>query len=383
MQTPTDGPRSAYTAAQVAYLIENTPTVSTDYGVELLNDDLTVDRDISDFVSACTVSRQNYADLHGAATFTLSQPLDWGSSIVRPYYLMTGPISSTATTLTTMRFNLGVFFTDTPDEDLSQVPPTFDVTGYDYLSILDDAVGSSYTVDVGVDPLARVEEILLERGVTQYQIDQDQAGTVLTSPMVWVPDDNATWLTTVNRLLGYVGYRGIWCDWNGVMRAETYTSPIDRSSEWVLGVEGADTILTQRRRRQRDFYDAPNRWVFYRTSDTDDVAPVDGAGRYEYINDSFGDTSVEARGGRTITKIVGVDAADQYSLMRAAQRTIDADISIPTRVFIETAPFPLAWHFDKYTIVDPDLGAAQDVQSSSWTLNLDGSDMVHEWTVLT
>jgi hypothetical protein len=380
VQTITDGPRAGFTPAQVAYLIKNAPSVTTDYGVELLNPDLSVDRDISEFVTACTVSRSNYANLHGSATFTMSQPLNWGNSLVRPYFLMTGPTSSTTHATSTMRFNMGVFYTDTPEEDLSEVPSTFDVTGYDILSILDDPVGDSYTVDINVSPLARVEEILLARGVTQYQIAQDQASVLLTSPMVWTVDENATWLTTVNRLLAYVGYQGIWSDWNGVLRAQTYTSPTDRPTEWVMSADVSDTILTQRRRRRRDFYDAPNRWVFYRANNTDDVAPVDGAGRYEFINANVGDTSVEGRGGRTITKVESVDVADQFSLVTAAQRTIDADMQIPTKFVIETAPFPLAWHFDKYTVVDPDLGAALDVMGSSWSLNLDGADMQHEWT---
>lgn len=382
MQTPTDGPRSGYTTAQVAYLIENTPSVGTDYGLELLNGDLSVARDVSEIVSAATVKRSNYADLHASASFTLSQPLDWGSSLVRPYYLMTGPISSTATVLTTMRFNLGAFYVDSPEEDLSQVPSTFEVTGYDILSVLDDAVGDAYSVDVNVDPLERVEEILLSRGISRYQIDKDRTGTLLTSPLVWTMENNVTWLVVVNKLLEYVGYQGIWSDWNGVFRAQTYTTPSDRSPEWVMGVSVADTILTQRSKRQRDFYDAPNRWVFYWTTGTDGPAPVDGAGRYEFVNATEGDTSVEARGGRTITKTVGVDTADQASLVAAAQRTIDADMQIPTQFSFDTAPFPLAWHFDKYTIMDPVLGAAQDVLASSWSLNLDGSDMSHVWTVI-
>jgi hypothetical protein len=279
-----------------------------------------------------------------------------------------------------MRFNLGVFYTDTPQEDLTQVPSTFDVTGYDILSVLNDPIGDTYSADVAVDPLSRVEEILLSRGVTQYQIDQDAYGQLLTSPMVWTLDDNATWLTAINRLLAYVGYQGIWSDWNGVLRAQTYTTPTDRSPDWVMRADVVNTILTQRRKRQRDFYDAPNRWVFYRANNTDDAAPVDGAGRYEFINDTVGDSSVEARGGRIITKTVTVDAVTQDALVSAAQRTIDADMSIPTKFVHETAPFPLAWHFDKYTVVDPDLGASLDVLASSWSLNLDGSDMVHEWS---
>ena len=145
----------------------------------------------------------------------------------------------------------------------------------------------------------------------------------------------------------------------------------------------AVTLLTQRRKRQRDFYDAPNRWVFYRNTSTDGDQPsADNGLRYEYVNQYVGPTSVEARGGRTITKTVGVDAADAASLKATAQVTIDADMLIPTVVSIDTAPFPLAWHFDRITVSDAGLGVALSVLASSWSLNLDGSDMQWEWSLI-
>jgi hypothetical protein len=383
MQPYNDGPRAAFTAAQVSYLIEQSSSPQIDKGLELLTGfDLNVDSDISDRLISGSVSRSNYADIHGSATFALDQPLDWGNSLVRPYYLMTGPTSATARTLTTMKFYLGAFFTDSPDEDASSYPPTWDVTGYDILSILDDPIGDDYAVDLGEDPLAHVESILLGRGITQYKIDQDATGKLLGSPLVYAMTDNTTWLTVVNDLLAYVGYQSIWTDWNGVFRAQTYTTPALRGSEWFLGIDVADTLMTQRRKIARDFYDAPNRWVFYRSNNTDAVGPSDGAGRFEYINNSQGETSIEARGGRTITKVVSLDIADQVSLESAAQATIDADMAIPTTFSIETAPLPLVWHFDKFTVNDPALGAAQDVLGSTWTLALDGSDMTHEWTAI-
>jgi hypothetical protein len=382
VQPPTDGPRAAYTIAQVRYLIENTSSFDTSFGLQLLDGDLTVLADVSDYLVSASVSRDNYADIHASASFELNQPLSWGNSIVRPYFQMTGPTSSTATALTTMTFYLGAFFTDSPAEDLSEDPPTYSVTGYDILSILDDAIGDAYSVDTGVDALDQVELILQARGVTQYTIDRDRAGTLIVSPMVWTLDDNVTWLVVVNALLAFVGYQGVWADWNGVFRCQTYTDPGDRASEWSLTSDIDTTILTQRRTRTRDFYNAPNRWVFYRSSNTEGQAPVDGDGRYEYINVADGDTSQEGRGGRTITKTLGIDAADQYSLVQAGNQVIAADMLIPVTVALETAPFPLAWHFDKYLISDPALGTAVSILSSSWTLNLDGSDMSHAWSVL-
>lgn len=382
MQIPTDGPRAGYTTDEVQYLIENTSSFSTDMGLQLINLNLEVLDDVSDFLSAGTVSRSNFADLHGTANLSLDAPLDWGNSIVRPYMTLTGPISSTATELTAMRFYLGAYFTDTPEEDMAQLPPTFDVTGYDILSILDDPIGDDYSVDTGVSYLARVEEILQLRGITQYVIDQDAYASLVTSPKVYTLDENPTWLHVVNDLLAGVGYRGIWTDWNGAFHCGVYTSPSQRSPEWFMTADVENTLLTQRRKRSRDFYDAPNRWVFYQSNVTEEQ-PVDGSGRYEYTNASTGETSVEARGGRTITKAPeGVDVASQAALVAYATRIIDGDMQIPTKISIETAPFPLAWHMDVYAVSDPLIGAAVNVLSQSWVLNMDGSDMGHEWSVL-
>lgn len=383
MQQPaTDGVRAGYTSAQVAYLIENTSSLATDFGLELIGLDLTVEADVSSDVTAATVRRSSYADLHATADISMTAPLDWGNSIVRPYMTFTGPTSALDTTLTTMRFNLGAYFIDAPEEDLAEEPPTYDATCYDILSILDDYIGGDYSVDVGTGYLARVEEILLQRGITSYIMDQSAAADVLASPKVYTLDENATWLRVVNDLLAGVGYQGIWTDWNGTFRCHAYQTPSDRSPEWYMSGDVSNTLLTQRRKRIRDMYDSPNRWVFYQSNVTE-TQPVDGNGRYEYTNQNVGLTSVEARGGRTITAApVGVDVASHAALVTYGQRVIDADMLIPTKFTIETAPFPLAWHFDKIAVSDPVIGAAVNVLATSWQLNLDGSDMAWEWTVI-
>jgi hypothetical protein len=383
VQPPTDGPRADLTAEQVAYLLQRTPAMQVDHGLELVDQDLNVVEDLSGWMSGGQVQRNSYAVSHASARLFLSRELDWGASIVRPYYLVTGPTSAAATTLTTARFYLGAYYTEVSDDDLTDSPPTWDVTGHDVVSVLDDAIGDAYSVGKGVACLTRVEQILQARGVTRYIIDRQAAAVVLTTPMVWTLDDNVTWLYVVNQLLAAVGYRGIYSDWNGWLRCEPYVTPALRASEWTMAVDGVSTIIGQAMVRSRDMYDAPNRWVFYRNSGTDDVAPVTGNGRYEYINQLVGDTSVEARGGRIRTKTMGVDVPDQASLIAQAQITIDADIADPTRLNFPTSPFPLPWHFDRLTLLDPRIGSANEVQASQWTLPLDGGDMSWETTVVT
>jgi hypothetical protein len=123
--------------------------------------------------------------------------------------------------------------------------------------------------------------------------------------------------------------------------------------------------------------------VFYRNTSTETDQPSNDNGfRYEYTNQSNGDTSVDRRGGRVISKVVGVDASDNLAVIQQAQQTIDADMLVPLVVSIETAPFPLAWHMDRIQVSDAQLGVALQVLASSWSLNLDGSDMSWSWTVV-
>lgn len=382
MQGLTDGPRAGLTSDQVRYLVANTSSVNTAAGMELIDQNGTILEDVTDDLEGGSVSRNSYADIHGSASFAIGRPLDWGASIVRPYYEMTGALSSTATTITTVRFYLGAYFTEAPEEELDDEPTTYDVTGHDILSDLDDAVGDGYSVPAGTFVLDQCETILQSRGWTNYVIDDDARAKVITSPLTWTIDDNVTWLVIVNALLTSVGYQGIWSDWNGALRLHSYTDLASRPPEWVFDVSEATSLMEQGRKRARDLYDAPNRWVFYRGNATEDGQPVDGSGRYEFVNETLGVTSVEARGGRVKTKTASLDVADHSGLVAAASRIIDEDMALPSVLTVPTAPFPLAWHFDKYEVDDPRVGPVSTVLGRSWTLPLDGSAMSHEWSVL-
>lgn len=373
MQPPSDDVRGA-TADEVVALIRDADGVSCTGGCELLTGlDLLVAEDITAGTVSGSVSRSSYARLHGTAQLVFDRALPWASALVRPYMVMTDGVVSA-------RFNLGVYYTASPEEMPGVKPVQFGVTCYDVLTVLDDPVGDSYWVAEGTSYLAAVEEILLSRGVVRYVIDQAAAGLVLGDDMTWPPSDQLTWLTIVNALLSAIGYQGIWSDWNGWMHCQAYLSPRERAPEWVYDVD-PDTSLIATRNKVRDFYATPNVWVFTRQNNTDGPQPVEGDGRYTVVNQSDGDTSIDAR-GRTITRPVQVDAADQASLVATATRMVDADKSIPAKVTLETFPNPLHWHFDVVYVTDPGLGPPTNAVTTSWSLPLNGGNMRHEWTLL-
>ena len=221
-------------------------------------------------------------------------------------------------------------------------------------------------------------------GYTRFVIDQDAAAKVLPTARVWAFADNITWLTVVNDLLASVGYQGIWSDWDGYLRCERYVLPQDRSVEWSYTENPATTMLALERTVAFDFFEAPNRWVVYRSNNVDDATPVEGNGIYTYTNQAIGLTSVDARAGLVVTRVEGVDAADQASLVARAQAIIQADMDVPTVISVSTSPNPLHWHFDRLRVQDSGVLPAGDVMCTEWTLTLPPQleDMQQTWRVV-
>jgi hypothetical protein len=374
MQQLTDPPRSSLTAAQVTGLIRDAEGIIVGKGCELLDQGLNVLEDISADFAGGSVSRAAYADLHGTCSVGISRDLAWGRAIIRPYMTISDGIL-------TARFNLGAYYTSTPERDLSMVPVTYSIAGYDILHALRTPVGESYVVDVGVSYLAAVEAILIDQGFTAYVIDKTAAGVVLPAARVWPIDPNTYWLSIINDLLAAIGYLGIWSDWDGRLRVQPYAAPTARPSEWTYDGGVYTAMMDPARIVARDYFAAPNRWVSVRNNNIDSTAPVEGNGIYTFTNELVGDTSVDAR-GRVITKVMFLDAADQASLVSQARVTIDADMQIKKSLTVPTSPNPLHWHFDRITVTDPVVGPPVEALSTQWTLPLDGANQTHEWTFI-
>jgi hypothetical protein len=369
--------RSGLTAAQVESLIIDSEGVVISAGLELIGLDLSVIEDISDDLGGGDITRDSYADLHATANLSISRPLAWGSDIVRIYYTMTDGI-------TAARFNLGAYHVDTPEQHTAETPQTFSVVGYDMLLRLNQKVGDAFGLSVGDSILGTVESILTARGYTQYIIDQTRGAATATSPRAWPFDETTTWLTIVNDLLSSVGYRGIYADWDGRLRCETYINPADRDPEWFYTDDAATTLLGPDRTIHHDYFAVPNRWVFYLTNIAEGASPVEGAGIYTVQNDAVGDASINARGGLVVTSPIGIDAVDQAALVAAGDARVQADMDVPTTIEVPTFPNPLHWHFDRLTLLDTAAMTASDVQCTSWRLALppDVSDMEQSWQVI-
>lgn len=362
------------TAAQIGVL--QAPVLEVDFGVETLDSNDVVTGDITADVVTGEVDRDNYATVHGTCKLDIVRALQWGAVRVRPYMVLQANGLA-------FRWNLGVYILTTPDRPVGESPATYSATGYDKLYLLGQLIGDTYSVAAGTDVLTAVAAAITSSGVGgQVNIDGTAAGKTLASDLVWPLDEQnqATWLRVINDLLATIGYRGMYADRDGALRAEPYVTPADRSPLWafdaddeLLSLVGFDRTETQ------DLWPVPNWWRFIQRGLA--TAPTEGAGQYTVATADDDPTSAASL-GYTKRSVVFLDAADQDSLVAQGNQQVATDRQVTQTLDITTAPFPIAWHFDVYTYADSQLGGEVKVQSASWTLPLDGSDMTHKWEVV-
>jgi hypothetical protein len=378
MQALCEWPRNGLTAEQVVHVVQNSAAPNVTTGLEIIDAGLGIVDDISDDLAALRITRSSYAELHASAALGVSRLLDWGAGLVRPYVTMSADGISA-------RFYLGAYHGRSGGRPLGESPATFGVDGYDMLWRLSLPVGDAYAVSAGDSYLDKVEQILLAQGYQAYLIDQAAAATVLPVDRGWAFDDQVTWLSIVNNLLDSIGYAGIWADWNGRLRCEPYQVPVNRQLEWTYTDDVATTMLGRTGTVSHDFFQTPNRWVFYRSNRLDETPPTEGNGKYTYVNQSVGEASVDARGGLVITRPpVGLDVADHASLVLAAQQMIQDDMDIPTVIERPTALNPLEWHFGRVRVLDGSNDLAVEAQCTAWSMTLapEVPDMQQSWRAI-
>lgn len=329
--------------------------------------------DISTVVDAVVVNHDNNAVIHGTVTASITQQLQWGLDMIRPYMLL----SSQTAGMTGCRFNLGVYVLTEPDTVLSENPLTYAVTGQDQLVFLQNNVGDSYTVPLGTNVLNAVIVVLENSGVTSpVLLDTTAAAKTLNVPMSWVQSSSntVTYLKIINDLLSCVGYVGLWCDWDGNFRSGPYVLPVNRPSEWLFDVGSLTTgQVAEARTVTNNVWQVPNWWRFVQSNLA--AVPIEGTGWYTVKNQSTGPSSINALGGRVVRAPVQyLSAVTQSDLVTQGnaivQKARQADEVITTKL----SPFPLAWHLDRSTYADANLGSTREVICNSWSLPLNGTD---------
>ncbi len=368
MINKTAAPRDGLTDAQVTALLIS-PAITVASGLEIIDPtNLIATEDISDTLVGGNIRRDNYATLHGSCVLNLSHYLFFTGNLYRPYMNITDKETGVEA-----RFNLGAYFLTNPTAPLHG--GTVSADGFDVLLSLHDPVGDTYSLDAGDNYITSVVAILTARGLTATI---EPSATTLPTGRVWAMDDNLTWLNICNDLLAAAGYRGLWSDENGALRADPYMPPEDRAAEWAYDATNAETIVGADRFLTSDTFQAPNRWVFIRDNPSGG-ATSSGDGIYEYENTTSGPTSSSIL-GRVVTKVVRLEAASQTDLVTQAEAIIERDSDLDAILDLSTGPNPLHWHADVVSYADvPTLFLPGKYSARSWQLDLVTGKMEHVW----
>ncbi len=337
-------------------------------GLELLDENDVLLADISTNFLGGVVARNMNATIHGTARLRIAQTLNWHNQRLRPYLVATELISGAFE-----RFDLGIYLPETPSRS-GNLPDTYDVEAYDKLVILDHPHGVAATALAGTRVVTKVEELLNDR-VLPHLIDQSSAA-IVPSTQSWPLDSQNTTLRIVNDLLASINYRALYVDRNGVFRSEAYQPPQLRAPVFHYDASSPRTIIGEQITEEIDLFTIPNWWVFIR-DDPAQPAPVEGDGLYTVINATDGVTSIVSR-GRTINKVVRLEAADQASLVALGNQIVQQDRQPSAHLEFSAVPNPHHWHADSVTVTSDELGLGAVVfGEQSWSLPLDGSDMSH------
>lgn len=347
------------TAAEKALL--TAPNVEFSGGLELLDESNNVVADISDDLVDGGIDYDNFAVVHGSCRLAITRRLNWGRDRVRPYVVVEG----------TFRANQGVYVLTTPSEQRGESPQTWDVVGYNLLHLLQDGPGDTYVATAGTTYLQAVRDVLTAAGLSvPLMMDGTLQATTLPATRVWgLVDGGASWLGVIDDLLDEINYSNLWCDRDGNLRSGPYSDPSTRPSEWTFDTSDEGTnIVHQDRTVTEDVANAVNWWKFYRTNLP--YQPIDGDGIYlPPVNADEGDPTNNSL-GRIVRKVVGLEAADQASLIAQGDRIVIEDQQVTRTVSLRIDPLPVQGHADVVTLIDE--GVSEKLPTASWSLSLTG-----------
>jgi hypothetical protein len=372
MINATAQPRGHLTKAQVTAILVS-PAISVSSGLEIIDPNTLVAKlDLSDKLLGGNVRRDNYAKLHGSCLLNLTERSDFtASTLFRPY--MT--IGDKETGLEA-RFNLGAYYLTNPTAPLHG--GSVAAEGFDVLLAMHDLVGDTYSRAAGNNYIGAVKGILASRGLTATIETSEKT---LPTTRVWAMDDEVTWLDICNDLLAAAGYRNLWSDENGRIRADPFRRANERSPEWTYNPDDVKTIVGVDRFLTSDTFQAPNRWIFIRDNPSGGATVADN-GIYEYENETSGPTS-SSELGRTVTRTVRLEAASQADLETQAAAIIEQDSDPDAVLELSTGPNPLHWHFDVVEYIDAQpLFVPTKYAARSWELDVATGKMNHVWKAL-
>lgn len=414
---------SQLSAADEATLLSS-PAIMFVAGVELLNPDLTVAQDLSDYLETENADIEWQAgdgnSVHRDCSITLTTELSWGTALLRIYRVHTDLISGISA-----RCNRGVFCPQTPAVVLDTIVRDatgtdayeWPVTGQDRTSLLDTEPGFTVFYPPGTRYTDAMASAATSAGVPAgtYLVDGSRTDTIPDPGLVWAlvpstsgsdssgpdsgliptdPDlattdtagngDTVTWRQIINELSAPIAYRNVYADDNGYLRSEPYIAPAARAPR-RFAIEVADEYapVSPGRALTHDLWRSANKWTAIWTNMPDDesgnaqIATPDNGGIVTVTNDANGPASYTGRGNRWVPRTLQLTAATPDDVIVQAEAIAAFDQRDVSTMTVNLSPFP-AGHFDVLSWIDSlvaQRGLSPRVQLQSWVEPLDSGDM--------
>lgn len=178
---------------------------------------------------------------------------DWLSARIKVWYDVVGVGS----------WPLGVFLPGMSDNAYGPVDVSLDVELYDKLLILtQDAYEETFTASKNAVVTDVVRAVIESTGETAVAITESDE--TLSSPLVFEAGENK--LRIVNDLLDAAGYFSLWCDGDGVYRAEPYVKPEYRPLKFTF-IDGQNCIYLPNFTKTVNTFDIPNKMICISSTD--------------------------------------------------------------------------------------------------------------------
>lgn len=340
------------------------------------------------------------AAVPGNLTVTLdaSRALVWGGDVVAAYQLVRNHEYNLANGLdpaTWWRFPIGHYVATSPGFTDLDASDQREVTGFDKNYLLQNQLSDTMSWDAGTQYVILVRNAFQAAGlvtsylseVCDYPAGADWATKTLPAPVSYGMDGQTTYLDIVNEQLKASGARPIYTQPTGRWQVALTPTAATQALRWRWAASPGTTVtdldldtkvvIGHTSQYQGDVWNVPNQWVFIQDGLTFD--PVEGSGQYT-VNNTTLPPSDQTTVGRVVRATYLLQASTQADLVTQGDEIVATQISQAERINFQTAPWPIAGHFDvfAYTHATMPFGETRRVQAQQWDLPLWGDPM--RWT---
>lgn len=291
--------------------------------------------------------------------------VDWLNDRIQPIFMLEMPDS------VWLEWPLGIFLLSSPNRQEKNRLIYREIEAYDGLQVLmDDKIDYRLYIAAGTKYISAVTSILSSAGITK--INLEPCDDVLAVDREW--NIGTGKLKIINELLKDINYTQIWVDERGYYTASEYTTPQERSPEYVYK-DDSMSVICPGVEEVLDLSKVPNKFIVVVSNA--ETAPLTSI----YINQNpESPVSTVSRGRVIANDVVNVDfISSQAALDEYAKRFAFNATQVYGLTKFDTAVMPMHSFDDVIQIEYGPLQINSKYSETSWTMPLKaGGKMKHE-----